>query len=66
MQPDPWKIVAGLAAISAISAIMFKVQAPLRDGKWHRSGSQMRRFADGRWEYRPKTAAEITEPAARE
>lgn len=66
MQPDPWKIVAGLAVFSAVSALIFRRQKPIRDGNWHRVGSEMGRFVGGRWEYRPITAAEISGRAERE
>lgn len=54
----------GLAAafISAIAALNFVWLRAAKNGKWHPTGVEtMRRWRDGKWEYRPMTETEYGE-----
>jgi hypothetical protein len=52
-------IVAGATLLAL--AIIVLINRPIRDGQWYLHGDQMRRYIDGRWEYRPQTEAEHQE-----
>jgi hypothetical protein len=52
--------IAGIG-VAAVVWLNLKDIAVSRDGDWHYCGSGMRRWVDGKWQYRPRTDDEEDE-----
>lgn len=52
-------IAAALAA--TVAGVKLYAMRKERGGSWHHTGAQMRRYVNGRWEYRDMTQAEADE-----
>lgn len=50
-----------IIVVAIIAAMKLRDMREDRNGEWHHTGAQMRRFVDGRWEYREMTQAEANE-----
>lgn len=55
-----WPIVV-FVALQIIVMFKWREYKMTRDGTWHSTGVEMRRWIDGKWERRPMTEAEAND-----